>query len=49
MPSEVKYECPSCEATGALPACVVDLCKEHEKDCEECGQRMNFNLAGKKA
>ena len=47
--ADLEYECPKCGATGTLAPVVVDLCAEHRRDCEECGHRMKFDLAGTRA
>lgn len=44
---EHRWECPECGEENELDPSVVELCVEHWTTCEECGNRVAFDLAGK--
>ena len=46
MPGEsYRWECPECGTEHSLAPAVVELCHEHRTSCDDCGNRVAFDLS----
>lgn len=40
-----EYTCDECGATNEIPTEVMEICTEHWRPCDNCGERHAFNFS----